>query len=76
MSDDKVDKLLVCCECDQQFMWTVGEQAFYAERQLAAPKRCRACRAARRSQAQADVWRSEVSDVRPPRVVTRKRPGQ
>ena len=43
------DKTLVCKECGNEFVFTAGEQEFYAERGFAnAPQRCKACRAARK----------------------------
>jgi len=45
------DKTLTCRDCGQNFVWTSGEQEFYASRGLAnEPGRCPDCRAARRSQ--------------------------
>jgi CxxC-x17-CxxC domain-containing protein len=43
------DKTLVCRECGSEFVFTAGEQEFYAERGFVEPSRCPACRAARRS---------------------------
>lgn len=44
------DKTLTCKDCGQEFIWTSGEQEFYASRGLVnEPGRCPACRAARRS---------------------------
>lgn len=42
-----MDQTLTCAECRTPFVWTTGEQAFYAERGFTAPKRCRPCREAR-----------------------------
>lgn len=42
------DKMLVCRDCGAEFVFTAGEQAFYAERGFSEPVRCPACRAARR----------------------------
>ncbi|MFN7971032.1 MAG: zinc-ribbon domain-containing protein [Acidobacteriota bacterium] len=43
------DKTIVCVDCHQPFVFTTGEQQFYSERGLAEiPKRCKACRSARR----------------------------
>jgi CxxC-x17-CxxC domain-containing protein len=43
------DKTLQCRECGETFVWTAGEQAFYAEKGLLnQPSRCPACRAARK----------------------------
>jgi CxxC-x17-CxxC domain-containing protein len=42
------DKTLVCTECHQDFVWTAGEQRFYAEKSFQnEPKRCRACKSKR-----------------------------
>ena len=44
------DKTLSCNECRTEFVWTSGEQEFYASRGLQnAPGRCPTCRAARRA---------------------------
>ena len=43
------DKTLVCKECGKEFVFTAGEQEFYAERGFQnEPQRCKACRDARR----------------------------
>jgi CxxC-x17-CxxC domain-containing protein len=43
------DKTLACRDCGTNFVWTAGEQEFYASRGLEnAPSRCPACRAERR----------------------------
>ncbi|MBI2757040.1 MAG: zinc-ribbon domain-containing protein, partial [Chloroflexi bacterium] len=45
------DKTLTCRDCGQEFVWTAGEQEFYASRGLQNPPgRCTTCRAERRSQ--------------------------
>lgn len=39
------DKTLVCKECGQEFVFTAGEQEYYAEKGLTnEPKRCKDCR--------------------------------
>ncbi len=44
------DKTLACKDCGQEFIWTSGEQEFYASRGLQNPPgRCPADRAARRA---------------------------
>ena len=44
------DKNLVCKECGNEFVFTAGEQAFYAERGFQnEPKKCKACRDARKN---------------------------
>ncbi len=44
------DKTLVCKECGNEFVFTAGEQAFYAARGFTnEPQRCKACRDARKN---------------------------
>lgn len=44
------DKTLVCKDCGQEFVFTAGEQEFYAEKGFEhEPQRCRACRATRKA---------------------------
>ena len=46
------DKILVCKECGNQFVFTAGEQEFYAERGFQnEPQRCKPCRDARKNAA-------------------------
>ena len=46
------DKTLTCKECGSEFVFTAGEQEFYAERGFVnEPQRCKACRDARKSAA-------------------------
>ena len=46
------DKTLVCKECGNEFVFTAGEQEFYAERGFKnEPQRCKSCRDARKAQA-------------------------
>ncbi len=42
------DKTLICRDCGQEFIFAAGEQAFYNDKNLSEPKRCRECRKARR----------------------------
>ena len=45
------DKTLVCKDCGQEFVFTAGEQEFYAEKGFQnEPQRCKSCRDARKSQ--------------------------
>lgn len=42
------DKTLVCVECHQTFVWSAGEQLFYADRNFKnEPKRCKPCKGKR-----------------------------
>jgi hypothetical protein len=44
------DKTLVCKDCGKEFVFTAGEQEFYAERGFQnEPQRCKECRDARRT---------------------------
>jgi len=41
----KGDKTLTCRDCSQEFVWTAGEQDFYAQKGFDnPPSRCRVCR--------------------------------
>lgn len=44
------DQQIACTACGRRFTWSAGEQAFYRERGLQAPRRCPDCRAGRRQQ--------------------------
>ncbi len=44
------DKTLVCKECNNEFVFTSGEQEFYASRGFEnEPQRCKPCRDARKN---------------------------
>ena len=44
------DKTLVCKECGAEFVFTAGEQEFYAEKGFQnEPQRCKNCRDARKA---------------------------
>jgi len=45
------DKSIQCSDCGTTFTFTTGEQEFYASKGLTnEPKRCAACRAAKKAQ--------------------------
>jgi len=45
------DKIITCKDCNQEFTFTEGEQAFYKERGFEnEPQRCPSCRRARKQQ--------------------------
>lgn len=45
------DKYLICRDCSQEFIFSAGEQEFYAEKGFEnEPSRCPACRQARKQQ--------------------------
>ena len=44
------DKSLRCVDCGADFVWTAGEQMFFADKQFKnEPKRCKSCKAKRAS---------------------------
>lgn len=46
------DKTLICKECGAEFVFTAGEQEFYAEKGFVnEPQRCKSCRQARKTAA-------------------------
>jgi len=42
------DRLIARQDCGDDFQWTVGQQQFYAAKDLQPPKRCTDCARARR----------------------------
>ena len=45
------EKVMVCKECGAEFVFTAGEQEFYADKGFQnEPTRCRACRSNRKTQ--------------------------
>lgn len=59
------DKTLVCKECGNEFVFTAGEQEFYAEKGFAnEPQRCKPCRDARKTRAEQAV-RCSLLPVQP-----------
>jgi len=43
------DQVITCTDCGQDFVFTESEQAFYADRGFTTPRRCAACRAAKKA---------------------------
>ena len=43
------DKTLTCVECGMEFSFNASDQQFYADRQFSEPRRCPACRAAKKA---------------------------
>ena len=47
------DKSLSCVDCGSEFIWTAGEQLFFADKNFKnEPKRCKGCKAKRASRPQ------------------------
>ena len=48
------DKTLNCVDCGSEFIWTAGEQLFFADKHFKnEPKRCKACKATTASRSSA-----------------------
>jgi len=60
------DRTLRCVDCGSDFVWTAGEQAFYADKHFTnEPKRCKPCKARRgQRQAQHPAGGHERSETR------------
>lgn len=43
------DKTIRCRDCGQEFVFTAGEQEFFAQKGFSEPIRCSSCRAARKA---------------------------
>ena len=57
------DKTLVCKECGNEFVFTAGEQEFYAEHGFQnEPQRCKPCRDARKN---CSAWLPDSSSPLP-----------
>src|SRR5438445_7674882 len=56
------DRILRCVDCATEFVWTAGEQQFFADKNFKnEPKRCKACKSKRASRpAGAAVARERV----------------
>jgi CxxC-x17-CxxC domain-containing protein len=50
------DKSLRCVDCGAEFVWTAGEQHFFADKNFKnEPKRCKNCKARRATRATAPI---------------------
>jgi CxxC-x17-CxxC domain-containing protein len=53
------DKSLRCVDCGNEFIWTAGEQLFFADKQFKnEPKRCKSCKAKRASRSMSSAGSS------------------
>jgi cold shock CspA family protein len=57
------DKWITCKSCGLEFLWSAGDQQFYASRSISAPKSCRDCREKRKNETEIkrDRIEAEVS---------------
>ncbi len=42
------DQILECIDCQRDFIFTIGEQRYFASKGLSTPKRCPECRLKRK----------------------------
>lgn len=60
------DKILICCECHEEFVFTAAAQDYFAERGYTDdPKRCKSChtgfkKAQRANRSRFDVKRPQI----------------
>ena len=58
------DKTILCIDCNKTFIWTIGEQAFFRDKQLQnPPKRCKECKQAKNERLAA-IAAAQASGVR------------
>jgi CxxC-x17-CxxC domain-containing protein len=58
------DKQILCIDCNINFIWTVGEQAFFRDKKLQnPPKRCKECKQAKNERLAA-IAAAQASGVR------------
>lgn len=50
MSTEYTDQDITCKDCRNTFIFSAGEQQFFAERQFTTPVRCKPCREQRKAQ--------------------------
>jgi hypothetical protein len=44
MIEEFEDLIRTCVDCDCQYTWTAGQQAYFRDNSLVPPKRCAECR--------------------------------
>lgn len=49
------EKTITCKDCGTEFLFTVGEQEFFAEHQFVEPKRCRICRTKKKQEKESQI---------------------
>lgn len=48
MAEAYQDKEIQCCDCPNKFIFTAGEQEFFASKNFTPPRRCKPCREIRK----------------------------
>lgn len=60
------DRTLICVECGGEFIFTAGEQEFFNSRGFSnEPKRCRSCRAVRRTEQRGGMYSEQPREMYP-----------
>ena len=59
------DMQLTCSDCGQEFTFSAADQQFFQERGYSTPKRCKACRMAKKNDQGGSVRRSAPSQGTP-----------
>ena len=60
------DRTLICVECGGEFIFTAGEQEFFNSRGFSnEPKRCRSCRAVRRTEQRGGTYSEQPREMYP-----------
>ena len=58
------DTAIVCVDCNNEFIWTAGEQVFFRDKQLQnPPKRCKECKQAKNARLAA-ITAAQASGVK------------
>lgn len=58
------DKSILCIDCNDHFIWSVGEQVFFRDKQLQnPPKRCKECKQAKNERLAA-IAAAQASGIR------------
>ena len=64
IEDEFVDMPILCGDCGRNFVWTVGEQAFFRDKKLQnPPKRCKECKQAKNERLAA-IAAAQASGIR------------
>jgi CxxC-x17-CxxC domain-containing protein len=58
------DVMIVCIDCNSDFVWTSGEQAFFRDKNLQnPPKRCKECKHAKNERIAA-IARAQITGIK------------
>jgi len=44
MNKTEIQDRIICCDCGQEFVFTIGEAEFYRSKGFTPPRRCKPCR--------------------------------